>query len=172
MFKTGWVITCRPGTSIVRSCWDGVYNMVQSGWNLRETQRHQRHPIASVPRLWWGIIRKSRTCRWPQDFFFLGCCDARRFQRLPASNLNSHVLERLWWQLEMTGIWTHVMWVMWVMWWSHMFGSRHVCSFAAFVALAEGMKRRHEFDKTNLLRIKHWRASAVSESRGTERRKM
>ena len=56
--------------------------MVQSGWNLRETQRlfllvnwlqlesrNQRHPIAWVPRLWWGIIRKSRTCRWPQEFF-------------------------------------------------------------------------------------------------------
>lgn len=41
MFKTGWVITWLPGTSIyiVRSFWDGLYKMVQSGWNLRETQR-------------------------------------------------------------------------------------------------------------------------------------
>ena len=117
MFKTGWVITWLPGTSIyiVRSFWDGVYNMVPSGWNLRETQRHQRHPIASVPRLWWGIIRKSRTCRWPQDFF--GVVTQGNSKDCPLQTSIAMSWKDYGGSYEMTGILsTHVMWWSQIVW--------------------------------------------------------
>ena len=84
--------------------------------------------------------------------FFLGggCCDTRKLQRLPASNLNSHVLENM-----LVAAWDDWDFFTHVTWWLHMFGSSFNSSFA-FLALAGS----HEAKTWVILKWRTWRRVA------------